>query len=101
GVAHRVAEGAAVGRLFFEQLLGFLEALGLAAAVLRRGPLRLVHGLHAAAAADAGGFRGGGFLLLAEDGVVSRFLHAPGSPLGESPKRPRERWAGFPGRETP
>src|SRR6185436_21019043 len=81
-VAQRVAEVAGVGRLFFEQLLGFLEALGLAAAVLGRGALGLVHPLHAAAPADPSRFRCGGFLLFAHLDLVRLFLH--GSPAARS-----------------
>lgn len=76
GVAQGVHWRIAVRRLLFEQLLGFLEALGLATAMLGRGSLRLVHTLHAAATADSCRFGCRRFLLLTNLWSVVFFSHA-------------------------
>lgn len=90
-VGDRFDGSVAVGGLPGEQLLGFLEALRLAAAVLGPGALGLVHPLHAAATADP--TRRRGRLLLGPNGVtlaVTLIPHVPRMPADRTAKQPRD-----------
>ena len=80
-----------MGGLVLEQLLGFLESLRLATAVLGGGSFGLVHPLHPAAPADPAGFGCSRLFLFSNPNrlaVVSHAPEMPGDGLVETPARP-------------